>query len=94
MVVLKNSLEEGLIRSLAKQVFPTKERFTPHSSTSEKPLRTSTAPHLVPHRLTPDQGRLRTSIYKNEQFETFALASAPKEVGFELDQSGYIPSRD
>ena len=89
MVLFKNPRDEGQMRSLAQQVFPTKVKFF-MDSFREATKKDQGYRLLYLHPLTPDPLRVRTSIFKSEQLEIFAPASETKEVRFDLDSSGYI----
>ena len=89
MLLFKNHRDEGQMRSLAQQVFPTKVKFFMHSF-RETTKKDNGYLLLDLQPLTPFPLRVRTSIFKSEQLEIFAPASETKEDTFDLDPVGYI----
>ena len=89
MILFKNPRDEGQMRSLAQQVFPTKVKFF-MDSFREATKKDHGYLLLDLHPLTPDPLRVRTRIFKSDEVEIFAPASETKEVRFDLDPSGYI----
>ena len=89
MVLFKNPRDEGQMRSLAQQVFPTKVKSFMNSF-REATKKDHGYLLLDLHPLTPDPLRVRTSIFKSDEVEIFAPASETKEVNFDLDSLGYI----
>ena len=89
MVLFKNPRDEGQLRSLAQQVFPTKVKIFMDSL-----LEATKKDHgylvLDLHHLTPDPVRVRTSIFKSDEVEIFAPVSETKEANFDLHPAGYI----
>ena len=89
MVPFKDPRDQGQIRTLALQFFPTKVKFFMES------FREATKNDhgyilLDLHPLTPDPIRVRTGIFKSDEVEIFAPACETTEVNLELDTSGYI----
>ena len=89
MVLFKNPRDEGQMRSLAQQVFPTKVKFF-MDSFREATKNDHGYLLLDLHPLTPDPIRVRTGIFKSDEVEIFAPASETTDVNLELDPSGFI----
>ena len=89
MVLFKNPRDEGQMRSLAQQVFPTKVKFFMESF-REATKKDHVYLVLDLHPLTSDPFRVRTSIFKSNEVEIFAPASENKEAKFDLDTLGNI----
>ena len=84
MVLFKNPRDEGQMRSLAQQVFPTIVKFFADSfREATKKDHGYLLLDLQP--LTPDPVRVRSSIFKSEEVEIFAPVSETKEVSIDLD---------
>ena len=77
MVLFKNPRDEGQMRSLAQQVFPTKVKFFMESF--REATKIDHGYLLVDlHPVTPDPIRVRTGIFKSDEVEIFAPASEAK----------------
>jgi len=87
IILFKNPRDQGQIRALAQQVFPTqvKEFMSAFQEATE-------GPHgyllLDLHPLTPENLRVRTKIFQNEVLEIYTPAKG--EEDYELSQGGYI----
>ena len=89
MVLFKNPRDEGQMRPLAQQVFPSKVKFF-MDSFREATKKDHGYLLLDIHPLTPDPLPVRTSKIMSDEEEIFAPASETKEANFDLDSIVYI----
>ena len=92
IVLFKNPRDQGQVRALAQQVFPTQVKFFMDAFSDA-----TKSDHgyllLDLHPLTPDAVRVRSKIFKNEQIEIFAPSGSgdgEDDTEFELTREGYI----
>ena len=88
MVIFKNPRDQGQIRSLAQQAFPSKVKFLVQAfeDATDRPYGYLL---LDLHPQTPEEMRVRTKIFRNEEMEVYI----PVQKGNNIDQK-FLLSRD
>ena len=89
IVLFKNPRDQGQRRSLAQQFFPSQVKYfmdAYRDATKKKHCYLL----LDLHPLTPDRFRVRSSIFKPDEMEIYALSGGLEEQSFDLEPSGYI----
>ena len=93
IVLFKNPRDQGQMRSLAQQVFPSQVKYFMDAF-----LEATKKEHgyllLDLHPLTPDRLRVRSRIFKPDELEIYAPAGGPEDQTFELEPSGYIKTSE
>ena len=89
IVLFKNPRDQGQIRSLAQQVFPSQVKFL--MDAFKEATRSNHGYLLLDlHPQTPDQLRVRSRLFKNDNIEIYASKTDAQEQSFELSPQGYI----
>jgi len=93
IVLFKNPRDQGQARSLAQQVFPNRVKFFMNSF--ENATQKQHGYLLLDlHPRTPEEIRVRSRIFRNEEVEIYTPLESPAEVEFDMSPEGYIKAPD
>ena len=91
IVLFKNPRDQGQARNLAQQVFPNKVKY--FMNAFENATQKQHGYLLLDlHPLTPEEVRLRSHIFRNEDVEIYTPIDSPGEKDFDMTREGYIKS--
>ena len=93
LVLFKNPRDQAQVRTLAQQIFPNKVKYfmKAFQNATEK----SHGYLLVDlHPLSPEEIRLRSRIFKNEEVEIFIPLETSAEIDMTLSSEGYIKAHE
>ena len=91
IVLFKNPRDQGQARTLAQQIFPTQVKF--FMKAFENATQKQHGYILLDlHPLTPEEVRVRSHIFRNEDVEIYTPIDTPGEKEFDMDDEGYIKS--
>ena len=89
IILFKNPRDQGHVRSLAQQVYPNQVKYF-ISAFQDATEQNHGYLVLDLHPETPDQVRLRTKIFQNEEMVIYAPSKTKADLQFDLNPSGYI----
>ena len=89
IVLFKNPRDQGQVRSLAQQVFPNQVKFF-MSAFQDATQRHRGYLFLELHPLTPEEVRVRSRIFRNEEVEIYTPLKSEGELEFDMSANGYI----
>ena len=92
IILFKNPRDQGQARALGQQIFPSKVKFFMDA------FQDATQNHhgylvLDLHPLTPDECRVRSHIFKNEEMDIYMPHDGPTEQDLDMSPEGYISTK-
>ena len=89
IVLFKNPRDQGQVRSVAQQVFPNQVKFF-MSAFQDATQRHHGYLLLDLHPQTPEEVRVRSRIFRNEEVEIYTPLKSEGELEFDIGADGYI----